>query len=309
VNFVQDILKDLREKPLLGGGALLLIVLLVAVPMMLSKPGPPTVVASLPGNIAEEPVGPELNLTRANTTGFARAPHVNDKELDPFGARIDPKELTRLRKLKAAAEKVATGDSTTNSGGGSVDPGGVTPVDNNDPGTDPTPTTSPDTTPKVKTEQDDLLSILYTSADDAAPKEITDIRTLSPLPDADDPFLVYVGRGDNDTATFLVSADAVATGGGGTCLPSLADCRTLTLAEGETENFTLPAKDNAKVSITVTDITTKKVPVDDGTDETASAARLETRARVIGAKALKSVLDDPAVTDVLIKQHVKIRTY
>ena len=302
MSFLKNILADLREKPLLGGLALILVALLVGVPMTLAKPGEPTAVATVPAPHSDDDTGPELALTRASTTGFARPPRVNDKRLDPFGVRGEAPASKDVKTLQNAIEDVISAAVDGGGGGG----GGVTPVVT-DPGPSDPPADDPaPTTPKVEYEQDDLLTILITSGTEE-PKEITDIRTLSPLPDADNPFLVYVGKASGDNASFLVSADVSVTGDG-TCTPTPQDCRTLTMGIGDTNDFRILTGENAgkTISVTVTDMETKKVPIT-GDDATEEAAQLESETRAVGAKAVKSVLKDPDVVESLIAQKVKIR--
>ena len=303
MSLINDIISDLGEKRLWPFVALLAAAV-VAVPYMISRGGEvePTAVVQPAGVEREE--GPSLVLARANTTGFERPPHVNDKRLDPFAARISKQALSEAAaKLNAGANDVIDGGSSTDSGGSS--PGG-----SSNPPSDPEPNTpEPDTDPEVQTEQDDLLSILVTNPNDGTsePKQMSDIRTLSPLTDPENPYLVYVGKTSDDKATFLVSADVTVSGDSdGTCAPSITDCRTLTLGIGETATFTSVTDQSKKEAVTVLDIETKEVPID-GTEETAVAARLERKARRAGAKALKSVLHDETVVKSLVRQKVKIR--
>lgn len=312
----KDILADLRENKIAGIGALILIALLISVPMTLAKPGDPSgaTVMQPEGDVATE--GPQLALTRASTTGFARPPRVNDDQLDPFASRAKNLKLKKAAaSLGAAADSVLGGGDLGGAGGDFPGGGGETPPSTNDPSTD---------NPKVKTEQDDLLSILVTSGvAGAEPEQIVDIRTLSPLVDSEDPFLVYVGKTSGGGASFLVSAD-VTVSGDGECAPTPQDCRTLTLGQAETAEFTYVATPDKKVSITILEIETKRVPITvSGTDtssgdaisdssdtETGTEASLKRAARLrkAGAKALKSVLGDEEVVKSLTAQKVKIRS-
>lgn len=315
MTMLQNIWADLLEKKIYLVAVVTLLALTAVSFMYLSKPGPPTTSATVPPAPADTADGPELSLTRSSVTGFARAPRVNDKRVDPFGSGITKKFEKELLAYLQAAKDVENGGSTqTDLGGGSVDTsgstgggsvpntggggGGVTPTPPDD--TDKPPKTTP-----VKTEKDDLLTVLLTTAQDAEAKEIEDIRTLSPLPDSENPFLVYVGKAGDDKVSFLVSADVTVTGDG-VCAPSPTDCRTLTMAVGDTADFVLLTKENAKISLTVTDLVTKKVPVT-GDPATEEAAQLEATNRAIGAKALRSVIRDEVVLTSLVRNGVKIR--
>jgi hypothetical protein len=299
MSFIKDIGHDLVEKKLWPFAAILL-VLIVAVPMTLAKPGAATISPTLPTKIAEEEIGPELALTRAVNTGFERAPRVSTTRLDPFGRRSKAKVEKAASQMASAANSVASGDG----GGASTSP----TTQSTDPGTTTNPSPKPTPVPTVKTEEDDLLSVLFTEEDvpDTPPVALDDIRTLSPLPDADDPFLVYVGKADADRASFLVSAD-VTVSGDGECSPSPQDCRTLTLSIGQTAHFVLLSKNAKKIAMTMTDMETKRVAVE-GTDGAEKAAKLENKGRAVGAKALISVLKDDTVVESLMHQHVKIRS-
>lgn len=289
MTIVKDILQDLKDKHL-WPVALILVIGIVAAPMVLAKPSDPSQSAYVPPAAAADDEGPQLALTRASTTGFARPPRVNDERLDPFASRA------KSNKLKKEAAKLANGaDSVIDGPGSDVIP---------PPGPSDEPKTpEPDTEPEVQTETDDLLSILVTDAanPDTEPEQISDIRTLSPLVDNDDPFLVYVGKTSDHRATFLVSAD-VTVSGDGSCSPSPTDCRTLTLGIGQTAEFTLVSNQSKKTAITVLDIETKAIPIND------AAAPEAVQARKAGAKALKSVLGDEEVVKSLVKQKVKLRS-
>lgn len=309
---LKNILADLVEKKLWLPAAFL-VAALVAVPMTLARPGEPTATVIPAPPAVEEDEGPSLSLTRTATTGFGKAPRVNDKRLDPFGARY-PKSLEKaLQAYLRGTDDVIngcncdSGDTSFGDGGGTTiggSDGGVTPVppDDTDPGTggDKPPKTSP-----IETERDDLLTVLITSGS-ADPVELTDIRTLSPLPNTENPFLVYVGKADSDKVSFLVSAD-VTVSGDGVCAPSPTDCRTLTMGIGDTADFVLLNEANAKVSVTVTDLETKDVPVS-GDVATQQAAQLEAETRAVGARALKAVLRDDVILESLIENGVKIRS-
>ncbi|MBO9534192.1 MAG: hypothetical protein J7513_14570 [Solirubrobacteraceae bacterium] len=292
---INAIISDLVEKKL-WPLALFLVVCAVGAPMMLSRPGEPPVAEAVPQVDAGADEGPQLALSRTTTTGFARAPRVNKKALDPFGDRTEAKTDAIVKQVQDSIKNALGGIDTAGSApvttpGTSEDPG-ITPVK---PGSSDEPK---DTTPK--TETDDVLSVLITVGT-SEPTQLDDVRTLSPLPDAENPFLVYVGKTSSGGASFLVSADVVPTGDG-VCDPSPTDCRTLTMKSGDTESFKLV--DGSTVEVTMIGVDTKKVPV---TGTAAKAARLEAKAREVGIAALKSVLDDKQVMYSLGRHKVKYR--
>jgi hypothetical protein len=63
------------------------------------------------------------------------------------------------------------------------------------------------------------------------------LARLKPLPDADEPALVYLGvSGDKKSAIFMVDSNVEAQGDG-VCNPTPQNCETIRLQEGETEFF------------------------------------------------------------------------
>ena len=63
------------------------------------------------------------------------------------------------------------------------------------------------------------------------------LARLKPLPDADEPALIYLGvTDDKKSAIFLVDSDVEAQGDG-VCNPTPNNCETIRLREGETEFF------------------------------------------------------------------------
>ncbi len=139
---------------------------------------------------------------------------------------------------------------------------------------------------------------------DASPTQLDEVRTLSPLPDASNPFLVYTGKNSAGAAVFLVSAD-VQPSGEGQCDPSPENCITLTLAEGQTEDFKMLTGGTGTVSITVIGIETKEVTT---TGTAARAARLEAESRQLGAKVVaKGIKTNPFLLKSLVDQKVEFR--
>ncbi len=300
MSLVNNILADLREKrlwlPVIG-----LVALIAVVPMVLGKPGDPPPAEPVPNVNAPTDTGPELALSRQVTTGFKLAPRVNKSMVDPFGDRTDKPGEELLKAFKEAVDG-ATGGTGTGGDTGSTGNGGDT-SGSSDNGTGSAGGGSGGSD-KPQTVTDDLLTILVTKGD-GQPEQIEDIRTLTPLPSTDDPFLVYVGKTTGGEASFLVSAD-VTVEGDGQCDPTPTDCRTLILAEGQSSTFTLKLKDNEKIQITVVAIETKKVDVS-GSSAATRAARFEARSRKVGARVLRNAVKDRAVLSSLAQQRVRLR--
>lgn len=301
MSLVNNILADLREKrlwlPVLG-----LVALIAVVPMVLGKPGDPPPAEPVPNVNAPTDAGPELALSRQVTTGFKLAPRVNKSMTDPFGDRTD-KPGEDINKAFAEAVKSATGGAT-DTGSGTSSGGDTSGSSDNGTGSAGGSGGSGGSGGGSDTVTDDLLTILVTKGD-GQPEQIEDIRTLSPLPSTDNPFLVYVGKTSGGEASFLVSAD-VTVEGDGQCDPTPTDCRTLILAEGQSATFTLKLEDNEKVQVTVVAIETKKVDVS-GSANAARAARLEARSRKVGAGVLRRAVKDRAVLSSLAQQRVRLR--
>lgn len=305
MKILNDILADLVEKKLWLPAALLVIAI-VGVPMQLAKPGDAPPPPAVPTAAVQQETGPELALTRAVKTGFDRAPRVNKKSSDPFGERNDDQVNAALKalrkKLLESLKSTISGDTSgggTSLGGGTSDGGGVVPEAPKD---DSSGGDGGGKTPSSKPEIDDLLSIMVT-VNDGMPQQVNDIRTLSPLPDTTNPFLVYTGKNDSGAAVFIVSADVQPTGEG-KCDPTPENCQTLTLGEGQTEDFKILTSSEGTVSITVIGIETKEVKTD---GPSATAARLEAKARKLGATVVRDALDNPFILKSLADQKVKIR--
>lgn len=311
MNTLKLIYADLIEKKL-WPVVLLLVALMVGVPYYLSKPGDSPVTPAVAPMTEPTGEGPQLALTNASTTGFARPPHVNDERLDPFASRASSKAVKdAVDAVNDATDSILGGGDGSGGGpGGSGD--SPTPVPEA-----PKPTSPADPDPEVETERDDVLAILVSEAGEAEtePTQIEDIRTLTPLVDPEDPFLVYVGKTASGAANFLVSSD-VTVNGDGTCAPSLTDCRTLTLAEGETADFVYVKDPKKKLSITVLEVETKDMPIlkdeagnagADTSDEEAELASHRFELRRAGASALKSVVGDDSIMAELARQKVVLR--
>jgi hypothetical protein len=70
-----------------------------------------------------------------------------------------------------------------------------------------------------------------------------EIGRLTPLPDTEDPYLVYMGTPeDKNTAVFLLSTDVTATGDG-VCRPRRSTCESVELRKGQTEYLEVTADD------------------------------------------------------------------
>lgn len=228
-NFVRNIVRDLVEKRL-WPVAVALIAAVVAVPMLLSGGGSESTPAS---SAALAPAAPAPQQAAVSLVGDDQTTAVRNragKLSNPFKSLL-PKvkeAATTSPGTSAATSSGTTTPSTTGSGTSGTGTGGTSPG-----GT---------TTPKAPVEPDPIDSYRLTlrfGLSDGKLKTYKDVQRLTPLPNSTSPFFVFLGvLDDKQTAVFLVSARATATGDGA-CKPSKANCATLHVKKGETVYFDL----------------------------------------------------------------------
>jgi hypothetical protein len=242
---LQTVWQQLLQRRLLPL-AILLVAALVAVPLLLTRDAKPT-----------PPVpAPKADAGESTASAGVAKPIVDlvqngerTKRRRVLGARKNPFAPAPAPKVKAAAGGsqpvtglpggaqpggigTSTPDATTVSGGTSTPPaisvggGGAPPV-----ATSP----SPPQAPKPHYELYSLTVRFGDSTSDSLDKMT--LNRLKPLPDGDDPILVYLGvTKDKKSAVFMVDT-SVSAQGDGTCKPAPGDCETIELREGETEFF------------------------------------------------------------------------
>ena len=116
-----------------------------------------------------------------------------------------------------------------------------------------------------------------------------DVARLAPLPSSDDPFIVFLGVGqDGKTAVFLVASDAAVTGDG-RCKPAGSDCQTIELKSGETAYFDLDLGNGAGVKQFQLDLLSVKAKASSGDAKAAAASRH--RESATGRKLLRTMID------------------
>jgi hypothetical protein len=147
---------------------------------------------------------------------------------DPFEPAPAPKKKKPAKKASSAKQDTAprteskSSEPTTTSGGG----GGGSTV----------PSTPPSTEPSVPKPPAGSVTVRF---GDAESEELPSgwLTKLRPLPDDEEPLLVYMGLTKNRKhAKFLVDESLTPTGDG-TCKPHPASCETILLSRGETEFF------------------------------------------------------------------------
>jgi hypothetical protein len=216
--------------------AVLLAAALVAVPVLLTRDAAPVADPGLPATSAEsskvsetlaEPV-----VAQATTADRARRRRVLGLRKNPFQPAPTPKPK---KAKKAKSTRHTTSETTT------------------DTAPTPSPVTSPPvTTPAVpvKPKKTYVKGSLIVRFGDATAETLNriNLQKLAPLPDDEEPLLVYTGLTKNGKkAKFLVDATLDATGDG-TCRPHPSNCETIELAPGETEFFDFVDPESGEIS-------------------------------------------------------------
>ena len=210
--------------------ALLLLAALVAVPFVLASEPAPVVPQVQPAPVSSEGDAElaEPVVAKVAAEDRTRRRRVLGARKDPFEPAPAPKKKKQAKQASSAKQGAAptieskSSVPTTTSGGG----GGGTTV----------PSTPPSTEPSLPKPPAGSVTVRF---GDAKSEELPSgwLTKLRPLPDDEDPLLVYMGlTKDGKKAKFLVDASLTATGDG-TCKPHPASCETILLSRGETEFF------------------------------------------------------------------------
>jgi hypothetical protein len=227
MSFVRNLVSDLIEKKL-WPLAVVLLVALVAVPVMLGGGGDN---AASTAPVAQAPTATAATNPAAGTkvsldeTAAGRRNRAG-KVRNPFAQQHAPSS--------AAATATAT-TITKSTGGASSGTAGTGTT------TTPAATTPPPSgggTPSIpKPDPLDSYRVTLRFGKAGKQKTLRDIARFSPLPSGDSPFFIYLGVLDDlETAVFMISSDATATGDG-TCRPRKTDCQTIEMKAGDTEFF------------------------------------------------------------------------
>lgn len=206
--FFKDVWHDLVNKRLVPVAAALVIAL-VAVPLVLAR-----------GGSDAPPPAPTTAATPAPETD-AEVADVRLAESRPSGqgldaAARDPFEQKRER--KPAAEKPASSEPSA----GTQSPAAGDSDSDETAGSD---------------ELDTSYEIVIDFGLAGEAKRERTVAAMTPLPSADDAYIVYLGARDGGkTAVFLVSTDVRATGDG-VCEPSEDACQRVEVKVGDTQLF------------------------------------------------------------------------
>jgi hypothetical protein len=272
VSFLRNLWADLIGKKL-WPVALLLVGALVAVPVLLGGSGSG-------GDDAATPAGGG-NATAA--TQIRVSEETDASTISPVGSKNNPFTQPKVKKESTASEETpsdTSGDTAPATGGTA-------------PSTDTTTTTPTDTTTTPETDEKEEESTTSIRVDlrfgepgVSKQKLHSDIARLSALPSADNPIVIYLGvKDDKKTATFLIPADATATGDG-VCKPATTNCQTIEMQEGDSTFLDIDLGSGVRqFRLDVTRVGEE----DEGTAKKASAARA--RVSNAGRELLRSTLE------------------
>lgn len=218
--------------------AVLLIAALAAVPMLLARdPEPVTEPAATetPADTAK------VDDTLAEPVVAKVAPEDRSRRRRVLGARKNPFQPAPLpkpkKKAKSGAKKPTSSTGNSPSSGGTSAP--TAPVS--------PPVITPPTPAPPKTYPKGSVIVRFGDATGDTLPRLT-VRKLAPLPDDDNPLLVYMGRTDHGKkAVFMIDESLEATGDG-TCKPHPSSCETIELSKGETEFFDVIDPETGEVS-------------------------------------------------------------
>lgn len=294
MSFLRNVLHDLVEKRL-WPVAVALLIALVAVPVVLGRssssadtgsdvaavPAAPTAAAQ-PASVPADQV---VKLADATSTAPVDR---KGKVLNPFVQHHQPK-LVKLAATTPTTPAGAGGSPSTPAGGtpsgGASSGGGSAAPTTGTPAPTPTPTTPSSTADR------DTYTVSLKFGEDGAMKTYKDIKRLTPLPSADDPFFIFLGvTPDAKSAVFLVSSDAVPTGDG-TCKPSKDACAQVVMQQHDLEYFELQSGTAGVVQYQLEITRIGKATA----KTTAAAAKLRARESSAGRDYLRQVrAEDPS---------------
>jgi hypothetical protein len=211
---IRELLSDLVERRLWPIAALL-VAGLVAVPLLLAKPA-----AHAPASndgIAALPTAPPAAHGSAG-------PVVSVAAQAPHGAKLHGKAKNPFKQQHVPPKPKA--DQATSPASGTPSSGGATP------GTGDGATGGNPGHPTGKTFTQSAIDVRFGKAGHKL-RSITDVPRLTPLPNAANPVVIFLGmRKDHQTAVFLISSD-VRVQGDGKCVPSKDDCEAIELKQDQ----------------------------------------------------------------------------
>jgi hypothetical protein len=301
MSILKSIWSDLVEKRL-WPVAVVLIVALAAVPVVLAGGGqePAT----------DEPV-PAPATAQAAAAGGDRA-QVSLSAADP--ARVE--RGGRLRNPfkappKAPEATVPTTATPAPAGGDKPAKGGLTDErpQADAPGGPAAPAPGDDPKPKPKTKTEPKVIDLHRvtvrfSGGSREPRLIDDLAPLAPLPDAQDPALVFLGvKEDGRTLRFLTSADVLPLGEDPPCKPSKSACEAIELREGDDFEFQLVGDDGAPMTFPSGEVKSWRIKVVRVERTGAGPTRAITARKARAARRARAAQDTLSVPQDTLTQH------
>ena len=231
ISAVQNLVSELREKRLWPVAAAL-IVALIAVPLILNSSSKPAAVAqvpAIPSTGVPVPALPAVNVT--TTPSNAR---LTGAERNPFTQQVKASSGTGSTAGSSSSAAKSSGGGSSSGNGSSSGSGSSTSSSKTSTSTTTTSTVTP-VTQTTKYFYFDV-NVVFDHVG-SVPRTIHNLARLSPLPNATDPLVVFLGiENDAKTAVFLLSQTVDPTGQG-KCLPSRADCQLLYMKAGQAELF------------------------------------------------------------------------
>ena len=279
MSFVRNLLADLVAKRL-WPVAVVLALALIAVPVLLAKGVDRTEVPGVPATEDKE-VGASVVTPAVDepTTG------ANPTGRNPFRQRtVAPQVPTPDVKSGGTGGTEGDFDGGSTVGGGVDVTGGLPALEDVD--VIPVGGGEGQAQPKPNARYSYSVDIRFGKDGDLAARK--NVARLSPLPSADDPFFVFMGvMADGETALFLVSSDAEATGDG-TCKPTPENCERIEMQAGQTEFFDVTTPEGETVQYQLDLVRVAKVKAPSPTVAASARSREDTDGREVLRHAIDS---------------------
>ena len=276
MSFVKNLVADLVARKLWPVAAVLVIAL-VAIPVLLkggSDEAPPMPAPANDEQTASV-VSPAVDAPRQGANPTGRNPFAQQDVSEGGGDTAVPGVTGSTGGGTGTFDGGYSGGVDITGGLGALEDADVIPVGGSDGAPLPKPKATESYRVDLRFGQDGRMSAR------------NDVARLSPLPSAEDPFFVFMGvLADGETALFLVSSDAEATGDG-TCKPTPENCERVEMQAGETEFFDVTTPDGAVVQYQLDLV--RLARVSSASAAVASAAR--TRESSDGRTILRQAVD------------------
>ncbi len=219
MTFLRNLLADLVEKRL-WPVALVLAGALVAVPFLLGGGGDAgdTDVAAAPVTQGAAPKPTQIRVSE----------EADVATIAPAGSKHNPFTQPAVKKAATTPEQAPPQETAGGDAGGPSAP---------DPTAPSGPVTPAPAAPEKPAEPQDTkvlrVDLRFGEPGRTKQRRHDDIARLSALPSTNEPIVIFLGiKKDRETATFLISSDATATGDG-RCRPTATNCQTIDMKAGD----------------------------------------------------------------------------